>query len=86
MPKAGTVRRMSVDVVCAILKRGETVMIARRPEGKKLGGLWEFPGGKVEPGERPAAALHRELHEELACEVHILREPGGHEVKSSCPS
>jgi len=65
---------MSVDVVCAILKREETVMIARRPEGKKLGGLWEFPGGKVEPGERPEAALHRELHEELGCEVQIVRE------------
>jgi 8-oxo-dGTP diphosphatase len=62
---------MSVDVVCAILKRGETVMIARRPEGKKLGGLWEFPGGKVELGETPEAALHRELREELGCEVRI---------------
>lgn len=64
---------MNVDVVCAILKRGETVMIARRPEGKQLGGLWEFPGGKVEPGETAEAALHRELREELGCAVCITR-------------
>ena len=65
---------MSVNVVCAILKRGGTVMIARRPAGKKLGGLWEFPGGKVEPGETAETALHRELSEELACTVRILRQ------------
>lgn len=65
---------MSVDVVCAVLKRGETIMIARRPAGKKLGGLWEFPGGKVEKGETAEDALHRELREELACGVHILRQ------------
>jgi 8-oxo-dGTP diphosphatase len=41
------------------------VLIARRPEGKALAGLWEFPGGKVEPGESPEAALIRELKEEL---------------------
>lgn len=69
----GRVRRMPVDVVCAILKRGETVMIARRPEGKKLGGLWEFPGGKVEPGEASADALCREFKEELGCDVRITR-------------
>ena len=45
------------------------VLIAKRPEGKKLAGLWEFPGGKVEPGERPEAALIRELREELGIEV-----------------
>jgi 8-oxo-dGTP diphosphatase len=41
------------------------VLIAQRPEGKPMAGLWEFPGGKVEPGETPEAALMRELDEEL---------------------
>jgi len=45
------------------------VLIAQRPQGKTLAGLWEFPGGKVEPGERPEATLIRELHEEAAIEL-----------------
>ena len=45
------------------------VLLAQRPEGKQLAGLWEFPGGKVEPGETPEAALVRELHEELSITV-----------------
>ncbi|MEN3951058.1 8-oxo-dGTP diphosphatase MutT [Iodidimonas sp. SYSU 1G8] len=45
------------------------VLIAKRPEGKSLAGLWEFPGGKVEPGETPEAALIRELEEELGIET-----------------
>ena len=45
------------------------VLLARRPEGKSMAGLWEFPGGKVEPGETPEAALIRELHEELGIET-----------------
>jgi 8-oxo-dGTP diphosphatase len=45
------------------------VLIAQRPEGKTLAGLWEFPGGKLDPGERPEAALIRELKEELGIEV-----------------
>ena len=45
------------------------ILLAQRPEGKSMAGLWEFPGGKVEPGESPEAALVRELHEELGIET-----------------
>jgi 8-oxo-dGTP diphosphatase len=45
------------------------VLLAQRPEGKKMAGLWEFPGGKVDPGETPEAALIRELREELGIDV-----------------
>ena len=56
-------------VAVALIDVDGRVLIARRPEGKTLAGLWEFPGGKVEPGERPEAALIRELHEELGITV-----------------
>lgn len=56
-------------VAVALIDVDGRVLIAKRPEGKKLAGLWEFPGGKVEPGERPEAALIRELSEELGIEV-----------------
>jgi len=46
------------------------VLLAQRPEGKSMAGLWEFPGGKVEDGETPEAALIRELHEELGIDTH----------------
>ncbi len=62
-----------VPVVCAIIRRNGLIMLAQRPLDKKLGGLWEFPGGKVEPGEQPEAALHRELQEELGCAVRIIQ-------------
>lgn len=53
----------------ALIDADGRVLISRRPEGKQLGGLWEFPGGKIEPGERPEAALIRELKEELSIDV-----------------
>ena len=62
-----------VPVVCAIIVRGERIMLAQRPPDKKLGGLWEFPGGKVEVGESSEDALHRELQEELGCSVRIMQ-------------
>ncbi|HLV82602.1 MULTISPECIES: 8-oxo-dGTP diphosphatase MutT [Devosia] len=52
-------------VACALVDADRRVLIARRPEGKAMAGLWEFPGGKVEAGETPEAALIRELEEEL---------------------
>ena len=54
-----------------ILDEGGRLLACRRPEGKHLGGKWEFPGGKVEDGESPAAALVRELKEELGVTVDI---------------
>lgn len=54
---------------CALVDVDGRVLIARRPEGKPMAGLWEFPGGKVEAGERPEAALIRELREELSIDV-----------------
>lgn len=52
-------------VACALLDDDNRILIAQRPEGKNMAGLWEFPGGKLEKGESPEAALIRELREEL---------------------
>ncbi|GBD41937.1 CTP pyrophosphohydrolase [bacterium HR39] len=52
-------------VACALIDVDGRVLVARRPEGRPMAGLWEFPGGKVRPGESPEAALVRELGEEL---------------------
>ena len=54
---------------CALVDVDGRVLLARRPEGKKMAGLWEFPGGKLHPGETPEAALIRELKEELGIDV-----------------
>ena len=56
-------------VACALVDADRRVLIAQRPEGKSMAGLWEFPGGKLEPGETPEAALIRELSEELGIET-----------------
>lgn len=50
---------------CALIDADNRVLVAQRPEGKNLAGMWEFPGGKVEPGETPESCLIRELEEEL---------------------
>ncbi len=53
----------------ALIDADGRVLLAQRPEGKSMAGLWEFPGGKVEPGETPETALIRELHEELGIDT-----------------
>jgi 8-oxo-dGTP diphosphatase len=63
-----------VLVTCALLERDGRLLVAQRPPGKKLALKWEFPGGKIEPGESAAAALARELREELGIEVDVGRE------------
>jgi 8-oxo-dGTP diphosphatase len=54
---------------CVLLDDGGRILIAKRPQGRPLEGLWEFPGGKVEPGEAPEPALVRELAEELGIDI-----------------
>jgi 8-oxo-dGTP diphosphatase len=61
--------KLTLVVACALIDADRRVLIAQRPAGKAMAGLWEFPGGKVEPGERPETTLIRELHEEIGIDV-----------------
>ena len=63
-------REILLVAACALVDPDRRVLIAQRPAGKALSGLWEFPGGKVEPGERPEDSLIRELEEELGIIVN----------------
>ena len=61
--------KLVLVVAAALIDPDGRVLVSQRPDGKSLAGLWEFPGGKVEPGERPEGALIRELEEELGIVV-----------------
>ena len=60
-----------VAVVAAVVRRGDALLVTRRPDRPGRPGQWEFPGGKVEPGESEPAALRREIAEELGCELEV---------------
>ncbi len=64
-------RRLVLVAACALIDADGRVLIAQRPQGKQLAGLWEFPGGKVEPGETPEECLIRELREEIGIETKV---------------
>ncbi len=61
--------KLLLAVAAGLIDADGRVLLAERPAGKNLAGMWEFPGGKIEPGETPEAALIRELHEELGIVV-----------------
>jgi 8-oxo-dGTP diphosphatase len=63
------VKPLLLVAACALIDPDGRVLVAQRPEGKKMAGLWEFPGGKIESGERPEETLIRELGEELGIAV-----------------
>jgi 8-oxo-dGTP diphosphatase len=60
-------------VVAALVREGGRVLVSRRRSDQAMPNLWEFPGGKVEPGEAPTAALAREVREELGCDIEVGR-------------
>ena len=66
--------RKTINVVGAAIVKDGKVLCAQRGEGRSLAGFWEFPGGKIEPHETARQALHREIEEELLCEVEVANE------------
>jgi 8-oxo-dGTP diphosphatase len=62
---------MLIVVAAALVRHDRSILLQKRPDGRSMAGLWEFPGGKLEPGESPVVALVRELHEELSIAVKV---------------
>lgn len=74
VPQSCTRLRVVITVAAAIIRRDGKILITRRRSDVHLAGLWEFPGGKVEPGESLEAALQREIREELGIDIQVLNE------------
>jgi 8-oxo-dGTP diphosphatase len=70
---AAATRPAPLQVVAAVIIHDATVLTCRRKPGRSAAGLWEFPGGKVEPAEAPDAALRREIREELGVDIQVGR-------------
>ncbi|TAP28494.1 MULTISPECIES: (deoxy)nucleoside triphosphate pyrophosphohydrolase [Micrococcaceae] len=66
--------KKQINVVGAVIVRNDEILCAQRGLGGSLGGMWEFPGGKIESGETPRQALEREIQEELLCTVTVADE------------
>ncbi len=62
---------MAIEVVGAVIVKDGKIMAAQRPLNKSLGGMWEFPGGKIEDGEEPKDTLKREIEEEMSCSIIV---------------
>ncbi|WP_313404462.1 (deoxy)nucleoside triphosphate pyrophosphohydrolase [Aeromicrobium sp.] len=69
-----TSEKKHIEVVGAVIVQEGRVLCAQRGPRGTLGGMWEFPGGKIEPGETPRDALEREIREELQCDVEVRNE------------
>jgi 8-oxo-dGTP diphosphatase len=70
--EAGAATRVVLVAAAVLIDPDGRILLSQRPPGKALAGLWEFPGGKVEPGETPEACLVRELAEELGIEIRAV--------------
>jgi 8-oxo-dGTP diphosphatase len=68
---SATPRKILLVAACALIDADGRILLTQRPEGKSLAGLWEFPGGKVEPGETPEETLIRELDEEIGVTTKV---------------
>jgi A/G-specific adenine glycosylase len=73
IPRPRKLKLEKIEAVVAVMEKDGRILIQKRPAGGLLAGLWEFPGGKVEPGESLTAALRREVHEELGVKIEDIR-------------